>query len=281
MSGRVARRAGWLVAWAAFLGAAGCQVLFGVDVGALGPQDEGGAGSAGATAGMGSTPQQGAGGSTAASGAGGTNGTGGGPGGQGGVGGILGPGGQGGAGGSSGAGGQPSATCDASKGEFGKASAPGSCFFILTEGSKAMPPGNSRTEWNWDEARDDCNALSSQLASLASGAEFDELRSYLFDGGGDLGVDSDVWIGARTDAPVPATPQELAYLFTWQSGEPWTYHTFGGWSWPDGEPALNPNDLERCVEMRHQFAFEMNNRTCEERLRFVLCERDTTVARGR
>ncbi|HEU4411663.1 MAG TPA: C-type lectin domain-containing protein [Polyangiaceae bacterium] len=184
-------------------------------------------------------------------------------------------------GGSSGAGGGAPTECDESKGEFGKVSAPGSCFFLLAEGSKATPPGSSRTEWSWDEARNDCNALSSQLASLASGAEYDELRSYLFEGGGDSQVDSDVWIGARTDAPVPATPQELAYLFTWQSGEPWTYSTFGNWPWRDDEPALNPNDLERCVEMRYDFSFEMNNRACDERLRFVLCERDATAARGR
>ncbi|HEU4409428.1 MAG TPA: hypothetical protein VFS43_29490 [Polyangiaceae bacterium] len=63
MSGRVARRAGWSVAWAAFVGAAGCQVLFGVD---LPDENEGGVTGAGGAAGA--RPMAGAGGSGTGSG---------------------------------------------------------------------------------------------------------------------------------------------------------------------------------------------------------------------
>lgn len=184
--------------------------------------------------------------------------------------------------GSAGAGGSPPLGCDDQKGEFAVENSPNSCFFFLSKSSKAVPPGGPHDDWTWDEARNDCNALSAQLASLATGDEFDDLRELMFEGDTDppIGNGDDVWIGARTDAAPPPTKEDLANLFTWQSGETWQYVTYGDWPWHADQPSLE-SDLERCVEMRRQFNYEMNNRKCSDKLHFVLCERPGAPARTR
>jgi hypothetical protein len=188
--------------------------------------------------------------------------------------------------GGGGAAGSGGAGCDAAKGEFSVPSAPGSCFFFLGNGSLVTPP-SERTQWDWDEARIDCEALQARLASLAELAEYDAVQDLVSasnngggggtGGGSDVGgvrVTSSVWIGARTDAD-PGNQSQLAQSFVWQSGEEWKYDPPEEHPWGADQPDFNFFGVltERCVEMREPFDFNMNNLGCDTNLNFVLCER--------
>lgn len=257
----------------------------------LGPYDSGQAGdgsneqgAGGGPSGSGGFPGQAGAGQAGTGAAGTTNGSGGagaagdagsagtGAGGAG-SGGVSGTGGMGGS-----AGGGPQ--CDAAKGEFAVPSAPASCFVFLAEGAKALPPP-SRSDWNWDQAVDDCEKLGAQLASLGTLAEYNDLRQAIGrDRGDGLTVNGSIWIGARTDIDTNFPSEaELMPSFDWQNEQSaWVYTTFGAEPWGGNEPSRPGafQALERCVEMRNG-DFLMNNLDCDRNLDFALCERNAPI----
>ena len=129
-------------------------------------------------------------------------------------------------------------TCDAARGEFTVPNAPTSCFFFLAEGARQAPP-SARTEWAWAEAVEDCTALSSRLASLATLAEYDDIRQAVAGDRGDgLTITGNVWVGARTDIGGFFNQLDLAPSFYWHaSDEDWVYDKPDVDPWSAGEPS--------------------------------------------
>lgn len=228
--------------------------------------DPAGSGGGGVNGEAGAAGQTGAGAGGTANGAGGVGGAGAAGAGAAGVGG-------GGASGGGGSGGSVS-LCNPTKGQFSVPSEPRSCFLFLGKGGLTLPP-SSRTEWEWPEAVADCNAIGGQLASLGTLAEYEDIRQAIArDRGDGLTINGSVWLGAATGI-ASGNQTDVAKSFIWQNtGVDWIYDVPGAEPWDPGEPSLPFffSDLERCVEMRIEVDFRMNNTNCDDRRRFALCE---------
>jgi hypothetical protein len=218
-------------------------------------------------------------------GTGGVAGSGGGNAGSGGAGGDAGDAGSGGeAGGMAGTAGGGPVECDAAKGEFEVAGEAGSCFFLLAEKAKVQPT-SGRKAWTWDQARDDCAAFgnTTKLASLATLQVYQQVRDYLRENGEDLAglsansKNENVWLGGSTELGATTSKNTLAASFTWVDGEKWAFATASQPPWgDDAEPSIDgPSDTvtEKCLEMRNDYAFDMNNIPCDEPRSFALCRR--------
>lgn len=174
--------------------------------------------------------------------------------------------------------------CDAAKGEFEVSAEAGSCFFLLAEKAKVQPT-SGRKQWTWNEARDDCAAFgnTTKLASLATPQVYQQARDHLIENGEDLAglsekkSNENVWIGGSTNLDTTTSKNTLAASFTWVGGETWAFSTASQAPWGDpAEPSIDgPSNTvtEKCVEMRNDYKFNMNNIPCDEPRPFALCRR--------
>ncbi|KRF98356.1 uncharacterized protein Dwil_GK28096 [Drosophila willistoni] len=115
----------------------------------------------------------------------------------------------------------------------------------------------SSKDLTWLQAQQKCSKWGGHLASLQSETEWKNLKSKLK--GKDFWIDiNDI---GKEGTYMSATNNKPAKYFQWKDTEPTNRNPY------------NSKD-EDCVELREDFSYQMNDRSCDDKISFI-CESDT------